>query len=206
MIEDAACALGNEHGPTKAGMVGHVGILSFSPHKLVTTGQGGAIVFSRQETFISADQYIGHGLATVGLVEKRGTNLRFNDILASLGLVQLQKLDRIRTQRQWQIQRLQDVGCPITTHDSGPALFNLVLQERGTDAVYRLVNAGIDARRQYKCINRHPYLHSYRDHTKFPMAERFEREAIFLPFGLGMSEEQIVTAGRTYVTIREWMK
>ncbi len=46
LIEDAACAFGHRHEGKSAGSFGTVGCLSFSVPKILTTGQGGAVVTS----------------------------------------------------------------------------------------------------------------------------------------------------------------
>jgi len=44
VVEDAACALGTEFNSRKAGTFGTLGCLSFHPRKVITTGEGGAVV------------------------------------------------------------------------------------------------------------------------------------------------------------------
>src|SRR5262249_7248913 len=44
VIEDACEALGAEYNGRKAGSFGDVGIVAFYPNKVITTGEGGAVV------------------------------------------------------------------------------------------------------------------------------------------------------------------
>src|SRR6202011_295438 len=69
-IEDAACALGHRHEGRAAGTFATVGTYSFSVPKVLTTGQGGALVSQDQRLLDKAAAYIDQGD-----LEWRKTNL-----------------------------------------------------------------------------------------------------------------------------------
>ena len=84
LIEDAACALGHRYNGKSAGSFGTVGCLSFSVPKIVTTGQGGAVVTDDKAVADRAAAFIDHGdleWRRTNLNRGIGTNLRFNDVL-----------------------------------------------------------------------------------------------------------------------------
>jgi len=90
-IEDAECAFGHRHRGRAAGTFGSVGTYSFSVPKVVTTGQGGAVVTNDSEAYKRAAAYIDQGdleWRRTNLNRAIGTNLRFSDLQASLGLCQ----------------------------------------------------------------------------------------------------------------------
>ena len=49
LIEDSAHALGSNYKETKCGSLGDISILSFTPHKIITMGQGGMVLTNNDE-------------------------------------------------------------------------------------------------------------------------------------------------------------
>ena len=95
LIEDAAGALGHSTGGQSAGTFGDIGTFSFSVPKVVTTGQGGAVVARHSAVLGRVAAYIDHGdleWRRTNVNREVGTNLRFTDLQASLGLCQLRDL------------------------------------------------------------------------------------------------------------------
>ena len=102
IIEDAACALGSKINSKHAGTFGHMGVFSFHPRKIITTGEGGMIV--TQDDHLAKRISI---LRTHGSIKEGGKlnfidagfNYRLSDINASLGLSQMQRLEEILSRR-----------------------------------------------------------------------------------------------------------
>jgi len=125
-IEDAACGLGHWYLGKHAGTVGRIGTLSFSVPKLITTGQGGAVLFEQEDDYKWAKNYICQGDSErTGNIKQIGCNLRFNDILASLGAIQLEDIDGI-LQQKMAIHNVLKQYLPLVSGDSGPPLHNIV--------------------------------------------------------------------------------
>jgi dTDP-4-amino-4,6-dideoxygalactose transaminase len=94
VIEDCACGLGaiNSAGQ-KAGSVADVSVVSFHPRKIITTGEGGALLTNRgdvAEYARDAKNFCGSA----------GTNLKMSDVNAAIGIVQLQRIDEIIADRR----------------------------------------------------------------------------------------------------------
>lgn len=94
LIEDAAEAIGSKYSGNQVGTFGDFGVISFNGNKLITTGGGGALVVS-EENYVK-----GLHLATqancdpVGYDHDMvGYNYRLSNVLASVGLAQLEKLE-----------------------------------------------------------------------------------------------------------------
>ena len=49
-IEDSAHALGSSYKSSKCGSIGDLSVISFTPHKIITMGQGG-MVFTNDQNF-----------------------------------------------------------------------------------------------------------------------------------------------------------
>jgi dTDP-4-amino-4,6-dideoxygalactose transaminase len=95
VIEDAAESLGARYGDRHAGALGALGVLSFNGNKIITTSGGGMLV-SDNAAWIDRARY----LATQARLEAAhyeheevGYNYRLSNLLAALGLAQLQRLD-----------------------------------------------------------------------------------------------------------------
>ncbi len=102
LIEDAAEALGSTYKHTPLGSFGSFGILSFNGNKIITTGGGGAL--------ITTNRYYDRGLYLATQANKGkydyahtevGYNYRLSNVLASVGLMQLGKLEAfVQSKRQ----------------------------------------------------------------------------------------------------------
>jgi dTDP-4-amino-4,6-dideoxygalactose transaminase len=103
IIEDAAEAIGSEYNNKKCGSFGDISILSFNGNKIITTAGGGAIVSDNKEyvdhaRFLStqaADKAIHYQHSQIGY------NYRLSNILAGIGIGQLEVVDsRIDSRRK----------------------------------------------------------------------------------------------------------
>jgi len=103
LVEDAAEAIGSEYNNMKCGSFGDIGILSFNGNKIITTSGGGALVSNNKEIvdyarFLStqaADKAVHYQHSQIGY------NYRLSNILAGIGLGQLEVLDsRVESRRK----------------------------------------------------------------------------------------------------------
>lgn len=96
VIEDSAESLGSTYKEKHTGTFGLVGILSFNGNKTITTGGGGMIITNDDELAAKARH-----LSTTAKVPHRwefahdeiGYNYRLNNVSASIGVAQMEKLD-----------------------------------------------------------------------------------------------------------------
>ena len=192
LIEDAACALGQHYAGRQAGGFGTIGCLSFSVAKVMTTGQGGAVVTDDAALAAKAASWIDHGdpdWRATNTHRHVGTNLRFNDILASFGLAQLATLDERLARKRRAFAALQDEldGYLFTVPGGEAPLHNIVFAEDPARLVESLRGQAIGAALQYRHIGHHP-AYAALDDDAFAASRRWERTAVYLPFGLGLDE------------------
>jgi len=187
LLEDAACALGRED----AGTIGHISITSFAVPKLITTGQGGAIFTNNDEWALQARNWIdlgGDNWRETNLSSQLGTNLRFTDIQAALGLTQLQHIEQRLARKKAAAEALHALlGHRLFITPSGVPLHNIVFTDQPDALVAKLNNQGIQARRQYRTYNQHPCYSHTRGH--FPNADWWTDHSVYLPFGLALTPE-----------------
>lgn len=109
LIEDSAEALGAKVSGKKVGSLSDSAIFSFCGNKVLTTGEGGAVVTNSKKIFEKIKLLRSHGRVDdvpyfnnpndpkyVGV----GYNWRMSSLTAALGLSQLNKLDKIINKRQ----------------------------------------------------------------------------------------------------------
>ena len=103
LIEDAACAMGNSFDGRMAGSFGNISTFSFSVPKVITTGQGGAILTDDANISKRINEIIDLGdnnWRDKNLNEKIGTNLRYTNLQAALGNSQFKILKKKLKNRQ----------------------------------------------------------------------------------------------------------
>lgn len=212
LIEDAACALGHRHEGKSAGSFGTVGCLSFSVPKIVTTGQGGAVVTDDKAATDRALAFIDHGdleWRRTNLNRGIGTNLRFNDVLASLGLAQLDTLaERLARKRRSYLAMQEELdGYLYAVPGDESPLHYIVFSDDPPALVAKLRAQDIGAAVQYRFLAEHPPYAKF-DDGDFLGARSWARSAVYLPFGLAMSEDDARRIGRAVkssgVPVKRW--
>lgn len=178
VIEDAACALGAKIGDKKIGSFGDMGVFSFHPRKIVTSGEGGCVVTSsaalaRTIKFLRNqgnydNRFIGYGY-----------NFRMSDIQASILAGQVGMIEDIIKKRislaenyNRLLKGLQDKGLlTVPDHPEGyrHTYQSYVIMLSGKidrDRLARiLMKKGIETKFGTYCV---PVLDFYRKNFKIP--------------------------------------
>lgn len=134
LIEDAAEAIGTTIHNRMVGTLGDIGILSFCQNKIITTGEGGAIVTNNREIYEKAKLLRSHGRAnnvdyfsTADYIDyiTLGYNFRMSNITAALGTTQIDKIEQIIDMRRNNaslfnqgLARLTQITTPVEMPDS----------------------------------------------------------------------------------------
>lgn len=206
VVEDAAQALGSRNADGFLGTQSAMGCFSFSVAKIISTGQGGFVATRDEAHYRSLVSVRTHGVSNVLHADwtRLGFNFRFNDILASIGLAQLERLpgriERVRAIHRRYAEALADL--PFLTHvpvdlEAGeiPIYIEVLVPERER-LMAHLEEAGIETRPFYPDLHRAEYFHCP---GSFPRAERFGTQGLFLPSGPAQSDEAI---GRVLAALR----
>ena len=105
LIEDSAQALGSFYPKGKhMGTVGKVGSFSFSAPKVISTGQGGALITNDDDIAHNIRRLKDFGRSGGGndIHDTIGYNFKFTDIQAVIGIEQMKKL-------QWRVDRKKEI-------------------------------------------------------------------------------------------------
>ena len=129
VLEDACQADGGSYHGKRLGTIGHAGALSFNYYKVITAGEGGALltddhtIFERALIYhdSSAVAYFGNQLEDVETNLFCGSEFRTNEISSAILRIQMQRLDGIladlRRNKAAMMQALGDVCTFIPSHD-----------------------------------------------------------------------------------------
>jgi len=104
VLVDAACSLGSTLDGTPCGALGLAATLSFHPRKVITTGEGGAVLTDDSE--LAAHVRRARNIGMEGREFKSlGLNLRPSEIGAAIGVSQLERLDQTLERRRALVAR-----------------------------------------------------------------------------------------------------
>lgn len=184
-LEDAAQCLGRI-----GRSVGDVGIVSFSVPKLITTGQGGAVVTNNKKIAKRCAEFRDHGGSwrKNKIHNAMGGNFKFNDILAAFGFSQLQSLRHFQNKRNkvftWYKQHINliDFGYRDSTW------MVIYRAKHPKKLIEALSKHDIQAVQYYQPVNHNP---PYKTRRKFPVAEQIARELVYLPSSLNLKKKDI---------------
>lgn len=206
VIEDAAQAFCSKTASGCLGTLGDAGTFSMSLTKLIPTGEGGFIATRDADLDARVRRLRNQGVQNIAdnRFDSFGFNLRFNDILASIGLAQLSKLPEkiaaVNRIYQTYCEHLDDLSYLRMLRvdlESGelPVWSQAVCSDR--DKVIRELNQrGIQARAFHPCLADSPHLQVSGD---FPNARFFAKHALTLPSGPDQSDANLQ---RTIDTLR----
>ncbi|MDA9256710.1 DegT/DnrJ/EryC1/StrS family aminotransferase [Pseudomonadales bacterium] len=211
LIEDAACAIGSSVNGQKVGSVAALTCLSFHPRKLITSGEGGAILTNNSayaswlqiKTNHGASGFKGKGLDFVDF----GYNYRMSEIQALLGWKQIEKLDSIVDERNLIAKeyagRLEPLGF-VAQHISAKTRHNVqsliftVPDQIGRDALIDfLVTKSIESTIGTYSLSATTYYKSKYSDVQ-PNALFLEQNTIALPCFNGVDVQRVANAIEEY--------
>jgi perosamine synthetase len=99
VVEDAACALGSKYRDNYCGTMGDLAAFSFHPRKLLTTGEGGAVVTNDRVTANIIRSLRNHGGDNGDFIYP-GLNYRMTDFQAAIGAVQMERYQSFLEKRR----------------------------------------------------------------------------------------------------------
>ena len=218
IIEDASHAIGGKYLNQPVGCCEYsdIAIFSFHPVKIMTTGEGGAIMTNDQRLADKCRSLRSHGMirdAAFMLEESHGSwyyeqhelgfNYRITDIQCALGLSQLKRVDDFVLQRNQLAGRYNSllkklpVQLPYVMPEAYCSyhLYVIQLTENATksrrEAFDYLHKANIGVNLHYIPVHTQPYYQKQGfKKGDFPNAENYYQHAITLPLYASMTLQQ----------------
>jgi len=205
LIDDACEALGACYKGRPVGSHGPSAVFAFYPNKQITTGEGGVVTTHSEDEWRLLTSLRNQGRADGGgwLDHARlGFNYRIDDIRASIGIGQLEKLDAILALRSSVAERygalLRDVdGMELPLEDDDDHVRSwfvyVVALPEGVErepVIAGLADRGVQTARYLPCIHLQAYMrHTYGFREGLcPVAEGLSARTLALPFHARLDE------------------
>jgi dTDP-4-amino-4,6-dideoxygalactose transaminase len=203
IIEDACHGPLSEYDGKKLGTFGEFGCFSFFSNKNISTGEGGMLITNNTELFKSAKLLRSHGMTSLSYergkghtteydVIKLGYNYRMDDIRASIGIVQLDKLENdlkkrgeIRKYYVEQLSEIKDIIIPFKDYGffSSNYIFPVIL--KNSDAEKRNKVREFMAANGIQTSVHYPAVHRFSIYSEFavelPKTEYIADNLITMP-------------------------
>jgi len=198
LIEDAAQSLGSFFQGKHLGTYGAIGSFSFSVPKIITMGQGGALITDNEELYkkICKIKDFGRISGGVDIHDEFGWNFKFTDLQAVFGIEQMKKIP-FRVQRKKQIGKLYkkllndiDQVKTIETdfNEVAPWFIEILVEDPKKLSDY-LKSHNIGTRFFYPPINDQVI---YKDvNGQFPKTKEIAYHGLWLPSSISLTNTQI---------------
>ncbi|MBE6498173.1 MAG: DegT/DnrJ/EryC1/StrS family aminotransferase [Methanobrevibacter sp.] len=210
LIEDAAEAFGASVDGKNIGTFGDSNILSFCQNKIITTGEGGAVVTDSDEIYEKLKLIRSHGrlesgdyFSTVGLFDyiELGFNWRMSNLTATLGISQIKKADKIIEMRKNNVEYLSKRILEETDEITIPEvpqgynhvyqLFSVLANKRD-ELIDYLSDNGISSKIYFDPVHKSEF---YKNRLKYddvlPVTEKMHEKTITLPMFPTLTTEQM---------------
>ena len=198
LLEDAAQSLGSRFPDgTHMGLKGDVGSFSFSAPKIISTGQGGALVTNNSDIAHKLRRLKDFGRSGGGLDvhETIGFNFKFTEPQAVIGLEQMKKLE-------WRVARKKEIlkryqhnlegvkGIRLFGQDLNTTTpwFIDSLVERRAELMEFLKRAGVGTRLMYPPIN---LQRAYQVAGSHPISELIGQKGLWLPSANQLTDNDV---------------
>lgn len=200
IIEDAAQSLGSRYGGKHLGTFGDVGSFSFSAPKIITTGQGGALITDDEKLYheMLKVKDFGRTKGGVDYHETMGFNFKFTDLQAVIGIEQMKKLDwRIKRKKQMYklykdlLAGIEEINFIETDlENTSPWFIDILVNNEKRDKLMSFLSEReIGTRPFYPAIHTQPpYSHVKGD---FKNSESISKRGLWLPSSSFLNDEDI---------------
>ncbi|MEM3541252.1 MAG: DegT/DnrJ/EryC1/StrS family aminotransferase [Candidatus Bilamarchaeaceae archaeon] len=200
LIEDAAQSLGSTAYGKFLGTYGDIGSFSFSMPKIISTGQGGAVVTNNDEIFEKMKKIRNFGRESPDgdHFVLKGWNFKVTDLQAVIGMEQLKKLD-------WRIKRKKEIGklyysllkeipeielIPTDFKETALCAFDVLVKDKKDKKPLMdfLKEKGIGTRSFYPPLHSEP---AFDYEGTFPITEDISARGLWLPSSVNLSDNDV---------------
>ena len=196
LIEDACQAFGSKQAGKYLGTFGDIGVFSLTPHKLITTGQGGVLVTDDDVLYnrMVKIKDFGRVSAGVDVHDTMGYNFKFTDLQATLGLSQLKTIaQRIEKKKQilaWYTHYLEYGSVLPFGKQNVPWFIDIIVptKEDRCALMDYLRNENIGSRVFYPPISSQAVYEGYHGGG---VSQDISYRGLWLPSSLSLTEDQV---------------
>jgi len=198
LIEDAAQSLGSFYPDGRhIGTAGLIGSFSFSTPKIISTGQGGALVTNDDEIAIKVRKLKDFGRTKGGndIHDIIGFNFKFTDLQACVGIAQMRKLSErvIRKKALFEeyskeLNNIEEIKLFNHDLDNTSPWFIDCLAKNRNSLIQFLLDNGIGSRVMYPPINKQL---AYSYPGNFPVSDKIGEFGLWLPSSVQLSNDEV---------------
>ncbi len=213
LIEDAAEAFGAQIKDKMMGTFGDCAMFSFCANKVITTGEGGAIVTDSKEIYERLKLIRSHGRSEdnnyfsstePGDYVSIGYNFRLSNILSALGIAQIKKVEKIIEIRRKnaklmsdKLSKIKGVKTPLELEDHRHVyqLYTIKLEDEAVRDGLKdhLLQKGIMTKVYFSPVHLTRFYKErlgYSD-VELPMTQRISKKVLTLPIHPLLTKEEI---------------
>ncbi len=206
VVEDAAQAHGAEYKGRRVGSLGDVGTFSFYGSKILTTGQGGAVVTNDGQLAACIQQLRSQGMDA----DRRywfpvvGYNYQMTNVAAAIGLAQMEQVEwhlarrrQIAQQYAHRLATLPGVSLQAQKPWAGSAhwMTGIVLSDDlalSRDSVMAaLLEQGIETRPFFYPVHQLPMYAEHCGMQRYPVADWLGARGFCLPSSAALEEQDV---------------
>jgi perosamine synthetase len=217
VVEDAAEAVGAKWNGIACGAIGDCGTFSFFSNKLMTTGEGGMVVFKDDAIAARARRLRDHGMNPQRRYwhDEIGFNYRLTNLQAAIGCAQLEQLagfleskKRLSTHYNRRFAGIAEIECPTIRDgfENSYWVYTIVLDCAALDIsrdafMAKLAAAGIDTRPIFYCMHDMPPYKGFAGNREFPVSARISANGLSLPSSTSISQAELDFVADTVVRL-----
>lgn len=201
LIEDSAQSLGSFYKEKHIGTFGDIGSFSFSSPKIISTGQGGALI-TNSEVFSEKIRRLKDFGRDSGGSDSHpffGINCKFTDLQAVIGIEQMKKLegrvDKMKSTWNRYHHKLSEKVFMFQTNEPRwiPWFVDIYLpSEQVRDNLMEyLKTKGIGTRKVYPAINKQKIYEIPNGEDIFPVSNSWAPKGLWLPSSSKLTNEDI---------------
>ena len=192
LIEDSAHALGSSYSHKKCGKLGDLSIFSFTPHKIITMGQGG-MVLTDKKTLSS----IIEGLKTFNRSGDKSDVHKGFGLQAAMGNSQFKKLGKhIEGKKKLLNNYKNNISdefkiIEFNKHEV-PWFIDICFNSKSkrTNAKGKLYEQGIETRLSYPPLSKQKYLKKYANNN-LNYSESVYEKILWMPSSINLTKKSI---------------
>ncbi len=210
VIEDAAEALGARYNNQLIGTFGDAACFSFFGNKLITTGEGGMILFKDAAAHEEAKQLRDHGMDPQKPYwhPKVGFNYRLTNLQAAVGVAQMEQLDGFIEKKTAMARAYDAIFEPLKGVERQAVapwaksvywMYTILLNDEfglpRDEFRSKMLQSGIETRPTFYPLHEMPPYRSFGGKRSFPVSERISRRGLNLPSSVRLSGDDIKRVG-----------
>ena len=217
VIEDVAEALGAKTSGSLMGTFGDAACYSFFGNKLVTTGEGGMVVYRNSENAARAKTLRDHGMAK----DRRywhnevGYNYRMTNLQAAVGVAQMERFDEIISRKINLAERYFELFSEFDWVEMPPRLesdesvywlFTILISKNAPISRDELIRClalnGIESRPVFFPMHHMPLYREYARGKQMKVSEDVSERGISLPSSVLVSNAELARIKSVFSSVQ----